>query len=419
MIVPAVVLKVIGFKNGVNGRISPECQTNSNIIHAQLDTGHTIDISMLSTNPSFSTSLFDFLAAKSEGTIKANAVAKATSELVFATDLSPNVQADIARLKQNGVKDQEARKQAFNNEAERLIREKRRIKAASILRFAVASNGKGEYNSKSLQVSKDDKGNYKWGNGGVYFFAQNENHLPIEITPSGSYIQINTGKLITAAQIHFLIAHSIRTAKACIDKGQKPFLIKLLPMRGMSKDFARISSNIANLIDRNKDGALPPDVVADAYCTALEELDALLYNDRLQCKFFKCKLPIFYNKDDLINAIMVVGEQGSSPLQRLTSSLVDLNFSLENPDIKERAREFVKNAICNLPEDKSYKIHAIYNFMAPTILGESDSWGFMINNISSSNFVLSLTDTKFLYESVAQYINSIKQQQGEQQLYAS
>lgn len=411
MIIPAAVVKVVGFKNSEgDNKISQQCLPDSTVLRAQIDTGATIDIRMCSTDSSFSTSLCDCLHAKTLGTIKKDAVSKAMKDLAFTDDerILSHVRNRAAQLKQEGLKDAAAKQKAYEEAAFDIIRKKRQIKAASILRFAIASDGKGNFTSKSLQVVSDANGVKKWGSGGIYYFAQNENVLPIEIVPSGQYLRVQTDKLISAAQIHFLISHAIRTANAGEERGQKLHMLRFIENQTMQPFFLNICRQINNLYARNKEGVNTRDICG-LYCAMLSDLDVYLRNNPREYGNFKCILPIFYTMDDLTDSIMVIGEQGASPLQRLPESLVDLNFSKENPDVKNRLKEFLKNVLINLCNQQLFKIHGTYHFAAPNIFGESESWGFMTNNVAGHNFVLSAQDTRKWFDMAVGFLNEIKQ----------
>ena len=73
MIIPAAVVKIIGFKNG-NGKITDECQDDSNIVKVQLDNLNTIEISLLPTNKSYNGTLKSFIDFKANSIIKQSEV---------------------------------------------------------------------------------------------------------------------------------------------------------------------------------------------------------------------------------------------------------------------------------------------------------------------------------------------------------
>ena len=133
--------------------------------------------------------------------------------------------------------------------------------------------------------------------------------------------------------------------------------------------------------------------------------------NRAYCAEFKATLPMVLTYDDFSKLLNTAGEHGGfSPLKTLSRSLVDLNFSTENPEIKDAAKIYIDNWMQDFENTvfKNGKVLSVLTFPAPTIFGESESWGFLQNNISSDKFTLSYDKTKSLFSEIKSYVNSLK-----------
>ena len=115
--------------------------------------------------------------------------------------------------------------------------------------------------------------------------------------------------------------------------------------------------------------------------------------------------------DDFSKLLNTAGEHGGfSPLKTLSRSLVDLNFGNENPDIKSNAKTYIDNWLQDFENTifRNGKVLSVLTFPAPTIFGESQSWGFIQNNIASDKFTLSYEKTKALFFEIQNYVSSLK-----------
>ena len=76
--------------------------------------------------------------------------------------------------------------------------------------------------------------------------------------------------------------------------------------------------------------------------------------------------------------------------------IINLNFNTENPDTKKVLKEeILKNYIQPLLNfEYNPKLLMTYNLISPNIFGESDSWGFMLNNLDFSKLTLGIDDQR-------------------------
>ena len=432
MIVPAATVKVIGFKKNVNdSEVFVGCQDNTSVMRFQLDNNSVVDVPIISTDKSFSANLKDFLESKLKGVTKSSEISKYVNELMFAmTDtenvgLQRQIENEKKRIKNNNpnIQNQALVKQALNAVALNQIQEKRRISATSIIRVPLALDKDGKItNSRAMQVATNKDGNKEWGRGGLYYVAQAGNNLPIEITPIKNregafigYFKIETSNLINSTQILNFLDHCIRTVRKLTSDGKKPFLAQLMVYNPWSKPVDKWyvqAVNDANQIERNnkeiKNGSLPPQEY-ERYINILEFIKTNLQKAPQTYKNFKAAIPLLLTSSDVKAMIYNVGEGGKSPLQRLSQSLVDLNFSRENPDVKNVGKNFLRNIVGDIHEGRnSFRMLTTMDFPALDPFGKSDAWGFMANNISSAKLNLSFNDTMGLYRELDMVINNYK-----------
>lgn len=427
MLIPAAVLKVINFHDN-QGNSSPVAKQGFNYIKAMLDNGSIINVEISSNDPSFSESLKDFISFKAKSITKENEMKQAAYDLMFSTD--PDIVDKINRAevkikdKNTNMKPAQLRKTAGEAVAAYLVSMKRTIKAASIIRLAFGTpydSGPQIYKSRAIQVSKNEKNEKGFGNGGLYYFAQTGNVIPIEITQIrnrdgifSGYFRVSTGKLINALQIDFLIDHSIRTIREYMSKGQKPFLLQLLRHEGQQNVppvYYNTVMKLNNIEKQNRasENPLMP-TLYEEYIQALESLKSAMQADNKLYGSFRAALPLVYTNKDLDSAIDTVSkEKGASPMQNMPKAISNLNFSKENPDIKKQVETYVYNYVKGIASGQyNFKVLGTISFSAQNILGEAKSWGFPLNNIDSSKFTLSFESTKMIIEHSYQMVDQLK-----------
>lgn len=412
MIIPAAVVKIIGFKNG-NGKITDECQDDSNIVKVQLDNLNTIEVSLLPTNKSYNGTLKSFIDFKANSIIKQSEVTKAVSEIMFSEN--PKV---IEAIKEQSTKSKD-KKEAITFLAKKAIYNKRVIKKTSVIRIPIAEsekNGVYSYNSKCLHVKTNTDQSLTWGTSGVYYQAQTSNHIPIELCDAAKgYIRVKSSDLISFDQIKSLLEHSVRTIEKCLQDKKQPFLLSFDMPKDQNNPFGQVVAALYKLRtierDAKKNNAVLPEKFYIDYINFLKTMLNILKKDKKYCAQFKATLPMVLTYDDFSKLLNTAGEHGGfSPLKTLSRSLVDLNFGNENPDIKSNAKTYIDNWLQDFENTifRNGKVLSVLTFPAPTIFGESQSWGFIQNNIASDKFTLSYEKTKALFFEIQNYVSSLK-----------
>ena len=413
MIIPAAIIKVIGFKNDSSAQIADECREDSTSIRVQLDNLKVADVRLIPTNARYKESLKSFIDFKANSIFKQSEVTKAVSEIMFSDN--PKVLQAIAEQ----TKLSKDKKEAITFLAKKAIYKKRVIKKTSIIRIPIAEserNGIISLNSKCLHVKTNPDQSLCWGTSGVYYQAQTSNHIPIELcNASKGYIWIKSSDLISFEQIKSLLEHSIRTIDKCLSDGKPPFLLGFDHPKNPNTPYGTIAINLYNMREferaTKKSNNLVPSQFYEDYKTYLIMLINLFKTNKQACAEFKATLPMVLKYDDFSKLLNTAGEQGGfSPLKTLSRSLIDLNFSTENPSIKDSAKAYIDNWLQDFENTifKNGKVLSVLTLPAPTIFGESESWGFLQNNISSDKFTLSFDKTKGLFYEIQNYVNSLR-----------
>lgn len=431
MIIPAGVMKIVGFKANANSETVPLPTEGCNIVKVQLDNGQIIEINVFSNDKVFSNSLKDFLISKTNSVIKESEINLGSLDII--TDeherFKPLIEAKIAEISQEkpGLTNKKYEQLAAAAVAQDIIFNKRYIKQRSIIKLPIAigtsQDGGNYYTSRSIQVEANEKGEKSFGRGGIYYFAQTENAIPIEITPIKNkegifvgYFKVTTGKLINSEQINFLIDHAIRTVTVLLTQNKKPFLLQLI-----KNDVAQqIPSNLYNLFKKLNDidkinresSVLLGAEVYENYKVCLNEIKELMIANPTYYKFFKASLPLVVTEDKLKGFISKVDAQaGKSSLQKMAVAITSLNFSKENPNIKQAVTKSVEDFISKMATGEvNFKLLSNFNLAAPNIFGESDTWGYPVDNIASAKFTLSYNDTFALIQQAYSLVDQINNQ---------
>jgi hypothetical protein len=423
MIIPSLVGKIIGFKKDYSDSISKESIPGEkmNLIDMQLDSGEVIkNIKILSNDPSFSDDLGEFLESKLQKVIKSNELKMGAMDIIMNSNEYPDIDKRFEEeqsIVSNENPDMNAKKvlqAASESLVNKMIREKRLISSKSIIKLplAIGMGDRGEYyNSKSIQVSTSNDGEKAFGNGGIYYFSQTSNYTPIEISPiiksDGSfvgYFKVETGKLITADQIEFLINHAIRTVKHGISSNKKPYMLNLVSYNmNLNEKMSKFQSFIDKIVQSNQQSDEPLDrKVYENYIKCFENLLTHLKSNPKDYAQFKASLPILLDQQTFQTMLLTESNDSSkSNIQVMSNAIVNLNFSKENPDKKNYLKEKVNEYINGLAIGSfRFKILTNINFQATDIFGQSETWGYPTNNVDTSRFTLSYRDTRSLIESL-------------------
>lgn len=405
MIYPAVVMKVIGFKKK-DGSLSRFPVYGVNKILVQLDNGKKIEVDMFSNDKDMN-SLFDYLDNKALQGVKENKVKSLALDLVFNPD---NEYADLIktvedRLVSEGTPLSKAKQEAAIEVVSDIMKEKSLLQSASIFRAALASGNNG-YNSKSIYVKTNDSGEKVYSTTGIYSQAQLVNQIPIEISyifdseqVAVGFMKVKTSSLINGKQINYLLDHSIRTITESLNRNKKPFM-PLFLVQNSGSEFSKLALLFNKINQANKKSKNMLDL--SQYNEAkelLEGIKSVLISNNSQYKEVQIELPFLIPNEKFVSSFKSIDEHGKSPLQLMREALVNLNFSKENPQVKYNLKLQILNSyiLPLLNAQYSPKLITVYNIPAPNLLGESTSWGFMVDNVDFSKLTMGINDIDTIF----------------------
>jgi len=406
MLYPALVMKLIQFKNK-NNETSFVPAEGFNIIQAQLDTGEIIDIDIFSNDKEMN-SLFQYLDNKGSQGVKENKAKSLALDLVFNPDnqYAERIKKIEDYLLSKGTPQSKVKQEASMLFVKKLLKENSTIKSTSIFRMALAE-GNGKYNSRSIYVKNNDKGEKIYSTSGIYNHAQLENQIPIELSyiynsenqPIG-FVKVVTSDLINSNQINFILNHVIRTIEKSINESSKAFMPTFVFTSGISNELKNLYTQFNNISQLNRKSETVLDI--NQYTLSINILKSMLnhfYQNRSDYKYFKMELPMLIKNEKFANGLKTVGEHGKSPFQVLREALINLNFSKENPEVKKMLKDKLLNLFFMPIINAQYnpKMLSVYNIPAANLLGESDSWGFMVDNVDFSKLTLGKKEIENMY----------------------
>jgi len=398
MIYPAIVSKIICFLND-HGEQSLTPKDGFNKMKIQLDNMSVVVVDILS-NDSEMNSLNDYLNSKTIKTVKSDKIKSAVADLMFYEGTKyENIIEQKLSVYGN---DRNGKKRALEEVAYKIIKDKNSIKSTSIIRMALAekcNNNGCIYNSKSIYVKSDDNGIKQYSSTGIYFHAISLNKIPVELKfiqkQTGEfvgYMKLVTSDLINSSQILYLLGHLKRTVE------KKGIIPQFIINEKMSYEFKQLASEI-NTIKKNKEN---PNILR------VIDLIALIKNqlslNKKDFAGFKVELPFLIENVFFKSAIFNVEEnKGKSPVQMFRDALINLNFSKENPEKKKILKKYILNTFL-MPlansQRSDMKLLAVYNIPSPNIFNESETWGFMPNNIDFSTLSFGIDTIKMIYNAV-------------------
>lgn len=410
MIIPAAIFRISGFLK--DDEIYDEPQEGG-LVLAYNDKGKPVILELISNKPR--TTVEDikiFFENKQNSVIKEKEILAVSGELSFLESFEIELEEAVDEFKKTTT-DRKAIldfKKSFTKEkAIEIVNERRRIKKGTIIKAVVDIPNEGfekttfrgveliKIRSKSL-IFQDNEPSTT----GFYFYSQTENALPITISPVFNkdeplgFFKTQLSKIATLNHFNFLIGHINRSVNKQINEKTAIYVPKI------NYDYEKIKSDneLLNIIKEIRTVSQDKEMTEDKAKSYLLNLEKLKEKINLNPKliiYINLVFNIFMNKNDM-KAIL---ETKSNPMLNLTKSFVNLNFSKENPDKKEKLSGIIKNIIEEeLKAEKECEINAIYHTPAIKIGEESNSWGFMLNNVQTESFVLSFDDTMKIYKSL-------------------
>lgn len=427
MIIPAVVYKILGFKNKIGDKeFSLVPEEGKNVVLIQLDDGTLNEVSFYGNNKDYN-SLYSYLESKTEQGIKKDKIGSYVADLATTENKKLLALIDKETNETGGTK-----KEILESVSKAIIKDKIMIKSGSMIRTALAfttdENGfNSKFNSRSI-ISFEDKGEVRYSTTGVYSQAILANQIPIEISPikksDGAFIgyfRVQTGEIISKQHVISILRHSIRTIENAIATSSNALIPKIIQQINGNSELNVLKNKInenKRKYDDMKKNAQPFEYSEyQVLVDDLKKFATLLMQDMTNLKKFKMELPIIIPQDDFakktILHTLVHGEkrpEDLSPFRMFPDAAIMLNFSKEDPTIKAQAKDYISNTFLKQIANGNYSPRLLLNYNLPKgdILDNSDSWGYMGNNIDFSKLSLSFADAKNIILQTEKYIDEIK-----------
>jgi hypothetical protein len=260
------------------------------------------------------------------------------------------------------------------------------IKEGSIVRLPLSYNGKNKaiyngteypiYDSLCL-ISTELNGEEKPSNTGLFYIAQTRHEFPLKLIKNKKDIDkfnvITDSNLMTLENILTLFRHSIRTVNK-----KNGFYLYFLITDEIKKD-AILLDLIENLNSPNK--------TEEEYIQNIEKLIEMINIDNDIHKSLTMFLPFkLFKKEILRDTEMLINKVAAAIINISLSTQLTTKEEKDNKLIEVKA-ELEKNIMNN-----KYSLLAVYSILSLTEEIESDTYGFLQNNVKKSSITLSNKD---------------------------
>lgn len=410
MIIPAAVFRIVGFIDKEKQELKNEFQEGE-LAFCYSEKGKPVIIKFASNKKDATVEDFrNYLINKRNGLIKSKEIDSVAGELEYVEDISLEIEAALDEYKSaNPGIDRKLvmaeKKRLTQEKAQEIVYARRTIGPGTLIRAAISIPNAGEKYKKyefkgkeypmieSRSIIYDNEGNPSTS--GFYLFSQMSNALPVTISPvfgkDGDPLGFFTIKLSKMARLdHFelLIGHIKRSIDKQIIKEGKAFVPRIAYDYDLVKDNNELKNVLKDLYQYTKEKAVTTENLPD-FIDSFDKLVEMIKAKPVMLTYVQIEFNLI-----LSNKFMEAALEKNSPFTALSKSLVSLNKSKENPDVKATMNANIVTqlkmmAIGDLP----CEINSIYHTPALKLSEEPDSWGFMENNVQVDNFVLSTADT--------------------------
>lgn len=424
MIIPASIFRISGFINKETNKIEDIPQAGG-LVLCYSESGKPVILELLSNKKE--TTLEDintYFDNKLNSVMKDKEVIAVASELSYLEDFEIALEKAVEEFKENNSNDRKAIiefKKAYTTEkAREIVIERRRLKKGSIIKTVIDIKNNLAFDT------------YKFGNSnipiirsrslifdtngivtttGFYYYSQTANSLPITIIPifkkegeALNFFKVQLSKLANLEHFNFLIEHIERSINKQIKENTSIYL------PGINYDYDKIKDNkelmklIKNIRTLSQEKEISQDK-ANIFKIYLKELKEEVNKNPKLIIYINLVFNLIIGSSDM----KALTKEYSSPLTNLNKSFVNLNFSKENPDIKNKLSKKIESYLTELIKgDIVCEISATYHTPALKYGEESDSWGFMLNNVQAEAFVLSFNDIVKIYNSLEELSQELK-----------
>lgn len=421
MILPAAVVKILGFINLKDKSLNEEPQ-EGNYLLVKVTSGKKIVLKLTGNKNVTTEDVRIYFENKARSVIKQKEIDLVASELEYIDEIADELDEKLDELKESAKNDgqkldrkaqNEFKKRFKQEKASEIVYERRRLKPGSIIRVAVSYSNdmkKMEINGEKLNIMVsrciifDKEG--EPSTTGMYYFSQTANQLPVSISPifnrekeAIGLFTLTLSELATFDHFELLVGHILRTFDKTFEKSNSIYSTRISYNYNDGKELFKVIKDIKdkdvmqvikdiNEISKTKE--IKDVEVIEKLKGLYQELLEIVSDDKELVEFINIQLNLLLTPD-----LLKSGED--SPFKNLRNSLVNLNFSKYDPDDKSELKKYVQSELdLMMMGGKKMIITGVYNTPALQISEEPDSWGFMHDNVQTQSFVLDSRSTAII-----------------------
>ena len=232
------------------------------------------------------------------------------------------------------------------------------------------------YDSLCLIVSINDKKEEKPSPSGIYYISQSRHELPVVLkTNKKNKNKVSTvfnNKIGTITHFKTLVRHSIRT----IDKADG-FYLYMINKNENENDLQEAVDYLNN-----------PNRTKETYLENLNKIHAIILEKEYLLSNIDIYFPLSFEKS-------IITEDTESLITKIPKSITNIALSNQysNPEQKQELLGNIERGLKETIFNDSIKVYGIYSILSLTDEIESDTYGFILNNIKKHSLCFSLNDT--------------------------
>jgi hypothetical protein len=410
MIISAAVFRIVGFIKKDTQTIENEFQEGQ-LALCYSERGKPVVLQFKSNKKDATNEDFkNYLISKRNGLIKSKEIESVAGELEYVDSISIEIEEMLENFKKEnpGIERKEVmaeKKKITLSKAEEIVIARRTIGPGTIIRSAVSLPDPGKkyemYSFKGQELPVIESRSIIYDNEGLpsssgfYLFSQMANALPITIAPAFNkdneplnFFTIKLSKLARLDHFELLTNHIKRSIEKQFAKEGKANVPRISYDYEYVKEKPEIKEILKDLYQFSKEKTVD-EITKDDFLEKFERLVNLIKSTPKLLTVIQIELNLIISPKLLEGAF-----DKTSPFTQLPKSMVALNKSKENPDVKENLRESISAQLKLMAAGEiNFELNSIYHTPALRLSEDPDSWGFMENNIQIENLVLSISDT--------------------------
>ena len=401
MIIPAAAYRIAGFLDN-KGKIRDTVQEGG-LVFCYNDTGKPIVVKMTGDKKLTQLDIQSYFEAKKSANVKENELSNIIGELNMSESFQQKLAEFEAQIREKNPQiDFKAiidQKMKFTQKyAKEIIDKRNGIRQGSIIKttlsykdnsniptFHIFNQNVPFLDARSILFDQTGEPSKH----GLYYYSMRNNSLPVELKPVFNKENVFTGlfkvsisKMITFSQFKYFMGHAKRTALRAMESEKFFYPIGVSVNKG-AKVNADIYASVKKFWNFDKKNA--KDI--NGYISALKDLYLHIEKNPKLLLLIDIDINLMFDVQRLKTSLYA----DKNPLIDFPKNATNLNFSKENPEIKKEIVLAFEKEIHDFIHYGTGKISSIistYQFPAIKLHKESDSYGFMHDNVQSRSFIL-------------------------------